>query len=303
MNGLALDALHERAMLARTLARLMRAGWSAGDAVRHVAELAGAGGARDLLQRYAAALAGGDEATLADADPLLALLVRGERAGAEALAEGARGFELEAQAQSAAAAALRHTLVALAGCLVLLCVLAFGVAPAFADLFAASGAHLPLATAAALEALAVLRWLVPGLFVGMLWFWWRRPDLARLPGVRALRRAARLRLFAAALDSGIDEGAARRLAVAGDERDRDAPALAAFGLDAVERAVAERLLAVAGASAAARAIADDAAARGAQLWRLAVMHGPLLVVAVTLVFGVALAAPLVLPLFALAGGP
>ncbi len=299
MSEVLTTGLTERALIARHVAALRRFGWSTQKALSHVADLAPPGRAQRLLRAYGTVLANGQASPADPADPLLQLLVQGERAGPEVLEEAGRGLELEAQAVAAAAAAFRYSLVALVAGLSLLCLFAYGVAPTFAALYESFGTQLPRATQAVLAVMEGARYGAPLLLIGLVWFWQRRPWIARLPGVRGLRRAARLRTFAAAVDAGLDDATA--LSLAGSTGARDLTTAPGLGLDPLERRLAAELMEREGPSAAARVIAREIEIRQEKLWRSTVMQGPVLILMVTLTIGAALVSPLLLPIFNLVG--
>jgi len=302
------QALHadlpERALIARNVAALRRFGWSTQKALSHVADLAPPGRAQRLLREYGAVLASGQAIPVQpspESDSLLRILVQGERAGPEVLEEAGRGLELEAQAIATAAAAFRYSFVALVASLSLLCLFAYGVAATLAALYESFGAQLPRATQVALLAMAGARYVAPVLLLGVVWFWRRRSWIARLPGVRGLHRAARLRTYAAAIDAGLDDATA--LALTGSAGARDLTTAPTLGLDRLERALAAMLMAQEGPSTAARIIARETENRQQRLWSSTVMQGPLVILMVTLTIGAALASSLILPIFILVGAP
>jgi hypothetical protein len=221
------------------------------------------------------------------ADPLVALLARGDAAPVESLDEAVRAEGLARDARAAGRAALAGRSALAATVVFVLFVLAFVLEPGWQPL-AALGPQ-PAPTVAALALLGSLKVVAPLLAVLLVAVWLRPGRLMRfLPGVAALERAASLRGRVAALEAGVEPAGAFSLD-------------SVEGLDGYSRQLAARVLAEAGASAALRLLAqeEEREGRAAVARGLSTLPQWLLFIAGTLVGGLVMA--LYLPIFSIAG--
>ena len=249
MNALA--AL-DRSRIAHNVAALRSAGWPAGRALTLVASGLAAGAPRTRLEEIAASLSRG-VTPAEDADPLQRMLARGDAAGADALRESARAFEVDEISRRTAIAGMLYPIVVLSFCAVISAMGAF-VVPAFDGFLKDFGSALPMPTIVVLRAAPVLAWLplLPAIAGVCAIVMWNRVARA-LPGARELRAAAALHAFSAALRSGVAPDAAIRWA--GGQREATIDEVAEIPLDARERALLRRWTETSDPATAAAAIA------------------------------------------------
>ncbi len=278
----------ERALLARTVAALRRNGWPAPAAISAVAGSVSDGATRRAFERIAASLARGETPEEGE-DPLVALLARGDAAGADALEEEARAVDIAREARQTAWSGILYPAVMLVTAGFLLVVLErtarqFGSMLSFG--YSGFGAALPRATALALDIAPAFPYLAVLCFATVaLLALFARSATRFVPGVRGLLAASRLRSHAAAVFGGAQP------------READIYANRALRLDRYEAALGRRVRAVAGEAPAATRLAFELeiAARRAALFARRWL--PLLFLGGAFVFGSFFLAAFYLPIF------
>ena len=281
----------DAALVAAEVAALRRSGWPAGRAVALVADRLPPGPVRQRLSEVASALEQGQRGP--QADPLLAVLALGDRAGPGALEEASRASLAELEARDA----FRATLAPLLGL------------AAFCGLLMAGGGwvtqtfgwpwslgSMPAPTEAALALLRAARFVGPALALAAfaLLFWlpsrWA-------PGAGEQLAAASLRRFASLLDAGASDAEAASWA--------GAASASMAALPGVMRQVArftEWLSSFEGRAAASKRVArelEEEGRRRVRLWAALLLAGgvALFVLVVVPIFTFAF----VLPIFSIAG--
>lgn len=289
----------ERILVAGHLAALRAQGWPAGRALSMVASRLPASDAKATLARVAAGLERGEAIATEGEEPLVALLARGEAAGADALDEATRGYVLAAEAQEAGRR-IRAMLLIGAGGLVMTAVTLAIVAPTFLRFYADFGSALPAPTAFLLggwvpiTTLLVLAAIGVGMIAGR-----PPPVLRRLAGADALESASRLRVFAAAVQAGIPESEA--LAWLDEARPARLDEVSSLAFDPLEKHLLRVTLEREGPAPAARLLAESRAQEGSGPSRLFTTFGPVAAfLAFSFVIGLLLIAAY-MPIFSIAG--
>jgi len=283
------------ALVARQVAALRRQGMPTGQALTLVVQGLPEGQARERLGEVASQLAAGTRPEARD-DVLLALLAQGDTAGAEALEEAVKGFELGLQARAAWRRALFLPLALVSGAVALLCL--GGWVAQFGELYSSFGTALPAPTVLALDLATLFQWAGPLLLVGLVLAAKKAPAYW-MPGVRSLEAAARLRALAAAMNAGLD--AAQALRTVGLEGAGSVFASAGLRLDRYERLLGGRLREWKGEAWAASAVAAELEGQGTQASLVFAAWAPVTGVAAFILFVVPLVGSLFLPIFTIAG--
>jgi type II secretory pathway component PulF len=287
----------ERSLIARAMAGLLAQSWSLPKALAQVADTLPEGPARRSLAEHARLLARGESSGAPEADPLMRLLITGEKAGPAALTAAAQGFELRCQARRAYGAAYRYLLVALFCLAILLTFMGFVLAPTLGRLLAFGG-EIPLLTSLAIEFLSLLRFFGPLLAMAGLVLIFIKPLHRRFPTAAAFDKAALLKLYGAAVDAGLGEWQAAKLI----DNEADSVFLSPLlHLDKNEAELAVRFSKTMGQGKAANLMADELAIHAERTHLLMLRFGPLLLLmAIFIVIGAVIFA-VYLPIFSVAG--
>lgn len=282
----------ERLVVVETMRALRERGWPAGKALQFVADQSFDPELDSELDAVGDALERGEE-PMSD-DPLVRILARGEEAGPNALREASRGLALQAESQGLGLQVL-FMAVALLGIVVALSFLIPHVLGVFQKMYAEYGADLPALTQLVVGGAhfwAIFFPVVVALGGGVLIYAF---VAGRLPWLAGLRAASDLRVFAAAMEAGMEEDDAAAL-IGGRHGFLDAPGVR---LDRHERVLASYLIDVAGPARAARELAAEKEASSRSGWTLLVHLLPGIgILALMLTVGTAVIA-VYLPIFTL----
>ena len=284
----------QRALLLRNVGALRDLGWSAARSVAFIAERSG----EPELQRVAQDLASGTEPNDVATDPLVAILARGEASGGDILREVARGYELQANSMSA----LRRSFLISAVSIIVVSAVLFGfswlVDPSDAILDIWSGVTLPAMTTSALAALAFVRRVGSFVLVAAVLALAICFRMRVIPGHAGLQTASHLRMFAAAVRSGIDEHDALRFV--GTERTDDFLRSRTLRLNRYERILGAQIKEREGAVNAALLLAQEKESESGRIWELFLHVGPALVLMGVAVFVGLVVVGFYLPFFSIA---